>query len=317
MVQTRPASSEPVARLSLPTRAFCLSFSPFPHSSNLLAAGLQSSITIGQCSFSEETSSGEFSWTVLQEIHHDTRVQALAWSPKSNLLASPKLVEFATSATDHKVRLFSSDLETVSVKVLKGHTDYVNSLVFEPEAGDQLVTGSDDQTVRLWEGGECVSTLHFKSPVMSLAWHQEEVGKLLIGQKNGVICLYNAVTLQPILSLASNLSPLLDMDWSCSNSLVVVAVGGSELAMMDMSSPSAPLITRTVHSDGARHVTATDSLVATAGRPGNSFKVWHGKSGVLLLSNDLVIIGGLSWHQKLPYLAVGGDREVQLYKVTY
>ena len=317
MVQTRPASSDPVARLVLPSRAFCLSFSPFPHSSNLLAAGLQSSLTIGQCCFSEETSSGEFSWTVLQEIHHDTRVQALAWSPKSNLLASPKLIEFATSATDHKVRLFTSDLETVSVKVLKGHTDYVNSLVYEPEAGEQLVTGSDDQTVRLWEGGECVSTLHFKSPVMSVAWHQEEVGKLLIGQKSGVVCLYNAVTLQPILSLASNLSPLLDMDWSSSNSLLVSAVGGSDLAMMDMSSPSAPLVTRTVHSDGARFVSATDSLVATAGRPGNSFKVWHGKSGVLLLSNDLVIIGGLSWHQKFPYLAVGGDREVQLYKVTY
>jgi len=317
MVQTRPASSDPVARLVLPSRAFCLSFSPFPHSSNLLAAGLQSSLTIGQCCFSEETSSGEFSWTVLQEIHHDTRVQALAWSPKSNLLASPKLIEFATSATDHKVRLFTSDLETVSVKVLKGHTDYVNSLVYEPEAGEQLVTGSDDQTVRLWEGGECVSTLHFKSPVMSVAWHQEEVGKLLIGQKSGVVCLYNAVTLQPILSLASNLSPLLDMDWSSSNSLLVSAVGGSDLAMMDMSSPSAPLVTRTVHSDGARFVSATDSLVATAGRPGNSFKVWHGKSGVLLLSNDLVIIGGLSWHQKLPYLAVGGDREVQLYKVSY
>ena len=250
MVQTRPGSSDPVARLVLPSRAFCLQFSPFPHSSNLLAAGLQSSITIGQCSFSEETSSGKFSWSVLQEIHHDTRVQALAWSPKSNVLASPKLVEFATSATDHKVRLFSSDLDTVSVKVLKGHTDYVNSLVFDPEAGEQLVTGSDDQTVRLWEGGECVSVLHFKSPVMSVAWHQEEVGKLLIGQKSGVICLYNAVSHQPILSLSSQLSPLLDMDWSSSNSLMVSAVGGSDLALMDMSSPSAPLISRTVHSDG-------------------------------------------------------------------
>ena len=317
MVQTRPGSSDPVARLVLPSRAFSLQFSPFPHSSNLLAAGLQSSITIGQCSFSEETSSGEFSWNVLQEIHHDTRVQALAWSPKSNILASPKLIEFATSATDHKVRLFSSDLETVSVKVLKGHTDYVNSLVFDPESGDQLVTGSDDQTVRLWEDGDCVSVLHFKSPVMSLAWHQEEVGKLLIGQKSGVICLYNAVSHQPILSLSSQLSPLMDLDWSSSNSLVVSAVGGSDLALMDMSSPSAPLVSRTVHSDGARHVAATDSLVATAGRPGNTVKVWHGKSGVLLLSNELVIVGGLSWHHKLPYLAVGGDREVQLYKVTY
>ena len=46
-------------------------------------------------------------------------------------------------------------------------------------------------------------------------------------------------------------------------------------------------------------------------------KVWHGKSGVQLLSNEMVVVGGLSWHHKLPYLAVGGDRDVQLYKISY
>lgn len=320
MVQIRPGtaqSSDPVERLLLSGRVFATKFSPFPNSSNLLAVGLQSSVTIGQCVFPEENSDTEFQWTVIKEIHHDTRVQTIAWSPKTNLMMSPKVLDFATSGTDHKVRQFTSDGDSVQVKVLKGHSDYVNTVVYEPETGDQLLTGSDDHTVRLWEAGDCVSTLHFKSPVMTVAWHTEEVGKVLIGQKSGVISLYNAVSLQPILSLDCSLSPLLNIDWSEANSLHVSAVVSSELVMFDMSAPSQAMMTRTVHSEGARYVASTDSLVATAGRPGNCVKVWHAKSGVQLLSNEMVVIGGLSWHYKLPYLAVGGDREIHLYRITY
>ena len=232
-------------------------------------------------------------------------------------MMSPKELEFATSGTDHKVRQFTSDRDSVQVKVLKGHSDYVNTCVYEPETGDQLLTGSDDHTVKMWEAGDCVSTLHFKSPVMTVAWHTEEVGKVLIGQKSGVISLYNAVSLQPIMSLDCSLSPLLSIDWSEANSLHVTAVVSSELVMFDMSAPSQAVMSRTVHSEGARYVASTDMLVATGGRPGNCVKVWHSKSGVQLLSNEMVVIGGLSWHFKLPYLAVGGDREIHLYRVTY
>ena len=322
MVQIRPGStqsSDPVERLEFSGRVFATKFSPFPSSSNLLAVGLQSSVTIGQCVFPEENSDNTegFQWTVLKEIHHDTRVQTIAWSPKTNLMMSPKVLEFATSGTDHKVRQFTSDGDSVQVKVLKGHSDYVNTCVYEPETGDQLLTGSDDHTVKMWEAGDCVSTLHFKSPVMTVAWHTEEVGKVLIGQKSGVISLYNALSLQPILSLDCSLSPLLSIDWSEANSLHVTAVVSSELVMFDMSAPSQAVMSRTVHSEGARYVASTDMLVATGGRPGNCVKVWHSKSGVQLLSNEMVVIGGLSWHFKLPYLAVGGDREIHLYSVTY
>ena len=320
MVQIRPGSvqrSDPVERLPLPSRVFCTKFSPFPNSSNLLAVGLSSSITIGQCSFTEETTEPEFQWNVIKEIHHDTRVQAMAWSPRTNLMMSPKIMEFATSGTDHKIRLFTSDVDTVQVKVLKGHGDYVNSLVFEPESGDQMLSGSDDHTVKLWEDGDCVSSLYFKSPVMSLAWHSGEVGKVLIGQKSGVISLYNAVSLQPIMSLDCGLQPLLNIDWSEANSLHVSAVVASDLFTFDLSAPSSAVMAKTVHSEGARYVANTSDLVATAGKPGNCVKVWHGKSGVQLLSNETVVVGGLSWHFKLPYLAVGGDREVQLYRISY
>merc|ERR1712013_962316 len=230
-----------------------------------------------------------------------TRVQAMAWSPKTSLMVAPKVVEFCTSGTDHKVRLFTSDLDEVQVRVLKGHTDYINSLVFEPEKGDQILTGSDDHTAKLWEGGECTTTLNFKSPVMSVQWHQEELGKVLIGQKSGIISLFNSLTLQPILSVDCGIAPLLS-------------------TIFDLSTPSLPTNRRHVHGEGARYTRCSrhsDSLVATAGRPGNCLKVWHSKSGVMLVSSEMVLVGGMSWHSRIPYLAVGGDREVQMYKVQY
>ena len=41
---------------------------------------------------------------MLQEVHHDTRVQAIAWSPATSLTVAPKTLQFATSGTDHKLR---------------------------------------------------------------------------------------------------------------------------------------------------------------------------------------------------------------------
>merc|ERR1712179_472011 len=234
--------------------------------------------------------------------HHDTRVQAMAWSPKTSLMVAPKVVEFCTSGTDHKVRLFTSDLEEVQVRVLKGHTDYINSLVFEPE------------------NGECTTTLNFKSPVMSVQWHQEELGKVLVGQKSGIISLFNSLTLQPILSVDCGIAPLLSTDWCHSNALLLTAAVSTELVIFDLSTPSLPSNRRHVHGEGARYTRCSrhnDSLVATAGRPGNCLKVWHSKSGVMLVSSEMVLVWGMSWHSRIPYLAVGGDREVQMYKVQY
>lgn len=324
MVQLQTATShrsDPVHRITQTSRVFCTEFSQFPWSSNLLAVGLQSSVVIGQCWFSEEDSSvPDFKWEVIQEVHHDTRVQGFAWSPKTSLTVAPKVLEFCTSGTDHKVRVFKSDLADVQVMVLKGHSDYVNTLVYEPEKGDLILTGSDDHTAKMWENGKCSATLNFKSPVMSVHWHHEELGKVLVGQKSGVISLFNAATLQPILSVDCASSPLLAIDWSHSNSLLLSAVVSTELVMFDLSTPSLPTSRRPVHGEGARYCRCSrhnDNLVATCGRPGNCLKVWHSKSNGGLLSNEMVVVGGLSWHLKLPYLAVGGDRDIQLFKVSY
>ena len=50
--------------------------------------------------------------------------------------------------------------------VLKGHSDYINSIAYEPEKGDLVLTCSDDQTGKLWdlETGQAVHTFHLTSP---------------------------------------------------------------------------------------------------------------------------------------------------------
>ena len=78
----------------------------------------------------EESDSNQFQFEIVQEVHHDTRylmtlgkslslilsrVQAIAWSPATSLVVAPKTLQFATSGTDHKLRLFISDLNEVKV----------------------------------------------------------------------------------------------------------------------------------------------------------------------------------------------------------
>jgi len=322
MVLDSGHNDEPVHRVPVSSRVFVTEFSQFQWSAGLLAVGFQSSLTIGQCYFPEEEDNRtEFQFDTLKEIHHDTRVQAIAWSPKTSLVVVPKCVELATSGTDHKLRIFSTDLTgQVNVRVLKGHTDYINSVVFECEKGDQVLTGSDDHTAKLWQDGECVGTLYFKSPVMSVAWHQEDLGKVLVGQKSGIISLFNSSSLQPIMSVDCGVAPLLSTDWSLTNSLLLTAAASVDLVMFDMSRPSLPSVRRPVHNEGVSSVRISrysDSLIATAGRPNNCVKISHTKSQQVLFSTQQPVVGGLSWHLRLPYLAVGNDREISLYKVSF
>ena len=65
------------------------------------------------------------------------------------------------------------------LQLLEGHSDYVNSVCFEPEQGDQLASVSDDHTCRVWQidGTEQVR-LPLGAPGMSVCWHIEEPSKV-------------------------------------------------------------------------------------------------------------------------------------------
>lgn len=119
---------------------------------------------------------------------------------------------------------------------MEGHKDYINSICYETE-GEILASVSDDHTCKLWavkENEKCISTFYLTSPGMSVHFHFEKSGKLLVGEKNGLIHMYDVRSQQAIMSLDTDIVPLMSIDWG-SNPLKVAAIAAGKLILWDIS----------------------------------------------------------------------------------
>merc|ERR1712179_766812 len=151
---------------------------------------------------------------------------------------APKTLKFTTGGSDFVLRQFNTDLgNKEEVRSLRGHSDYVNAVVYEPETGDKIASGSDDHSLILWDSnnGNKIHVFTFRSPVMSISWHPSEVSKMMAAEKIGVLHIFNVVSYHPILSVDYGSGPLSYADWSLTNSLLVVAAIKSDWIVYDLS----------------------------------------------------------------------------------
>ncbi|XP_041354369.1 nucleoporin Nup37-like [Gigantopelta aegis] len=203
--------------------------------------------------------------------------------------------------------------------IMKGHTNFVNSITFDPSNGSQLASTGDDLTCRIWdkEGDERM-IFQLTSPGMSVCWHQEEPFKILVAQKNGIIRMFSLHNQQSIMSLNTGQVPLMSADWSRHDSLIVGAAASIDWLVFNTSLSSQPVEKRQAHTDGVRQFRWSrchESLLATTGRPGRQIKVFNTRHPQLHVNTSLPIAYGLSWHLHLPILAIGGDKNIHLWVV--
>uniref|UniRef100_A0A4W3IZQ5 Nucleoporin Nup37 n=1 Tax=Callorhinchus milii TaxID=7868 RepID=A0A4W3IZQ5_CALMI len=279
-------------------------FSPFGSglAGGLLAYGGRNYVVVGTCSFQEEdTEIKGVEYNTLKTFHRGIRVDAIAWSPETKLDTVPQVLRLCTADADNKLRLLTSDLKDENGwKVIEGHADYINDLVFEPNDGKQIASVSDDHTCRIWdlEGNQKASFL-LHSPGMSVCWHPEESFKLMVAEKNGIIRFYDLVTLQAILSLDCGQMPLMSADWCLGNTIKVGAVSGKDWFIWD--------ITR------SRWSRASENLFATTGCPGkinSQLLVHHLGHPQAIMIGSASVASGLSWHRTLPLCVIGGDHKL-------
>ncbi|XP_043471472.1 nucleoporin Nup37 [Leptopilina heterotoma] len=298
-------------------------FSPYEWSQHLICIALDQEIIVGTVKFQEDDDVTEdVVYTLLRTFHHETRVHAIAWSPETSLTLVPKVVSFCVAGADFKIRRYNSNLSDENTyEILDGHKDYVNAISYEPE-GDLLASVSDDHTCKLWAVKEdeqkCISTFCLNSPGVSVCWHNEESGKLLVAEKNGLIRMFNVRSQQAIMSLDAGTVPLSSADWG-PNPLKVVCLGAGELLLWDVSRPSRPVESRNLHVEGGIMVKfsfASENIVASIGRPDNLLKITNLSTKQVILCGKIKLFGGMSWHQRLPYVCVGNDRELQFWKIN-
>jgi len=294
------------------------------NSTDLVAVGLKNTIVIYQISFNEnDPTSDKIQTHVIQAINHDSTVHAMAWSPTTNLSVAPRFYKLATSGSDHNLRLFSSDLsgQNNTLRVLRGHRDYINSIVFHPgEEGGQLVSGSDDHTLSLWDSeiGHRLKVINFNHPIMSIVWHPEEVSKVMIAEKNGVIHLYNIASCKPILSLHCGAEPLMTADWSLSNSLLIAAAVRSDLILFDMSKMAVVSKRKSVQDivKNIKMAPFSEYMIATSAQPNYSVQITNMRSNQTIPILQKEPIAGIAWLKRNQVLIVAHNEKITAYQLS-
>nr|XP_033335091.1 nucleoporin Nup37 [Megalopta genalis]XP_033335092.1 nucleoporin Nup37 [Megalopta genalis]XP_033335093.1 nucleoporin Nup37 [Megalopta genalis]XP_033335094.1 nucleoporin Nup37 [Megalopta genalis] len=309
-------------QLKFSKQIYCVELSPYEWSQHLICVALAEEIVIGTIKFQEEDETVEdIAYSTLRTFRHDTRPHAIAWSPETCLSVVSKVLMFSVAGADFKIRLYCSNMSDSTIWEMEGHKDYVNSICYETE-GKILASVSDDHTCKLWavnEEGRCISTFYLTSPGMTVRFHPEKPGKLLVGEKNGLIHMYDIQSRQAIMSLDADIVPLMSIDWG-SNPFEIAGIAAGKLLLWDISSKfSLPHELSPLHIEGGLMVKFSpsyDHLIATIGRPDNLLKVRNVKSDQEILCGQVKLIGGITWHYKLPYICAASDRELRFWRVS-
>lgn len=61
---------------------------------------------------------------------------------------------------------------------------------------------------------------------------------------------------------------------------------------------------------------SNENLIASIGRPDNLLKVVNLKTKPVILCGRVLLFGGLTWHQRLPMICAGSDRQLLFWKVN-
>jgi WD40 repeat protein len=142
--------------------------------------------------------------TLLTLQDHTQGVYAITFRPDGKVLASGR--------ADHTIQLWNVPadeplcVENISFlrlhKTLHGHTDRVRSIAFNL-AGDLLASGSDDQTLRIWDtrSEQCLNTLYGHTDLVKSVAFSSDGDRLASSSNDGTIRIWDVRTWQCLKTL--------------------------------------------------------------------------------------------------------------------
>ncbi|OQR87535.1 coronin, partial [Thraustotheca clavata] len=161
-----------------------------------------------------------------------------------------------------------ANAHATSARLLRSHTQRVNSLAFSPFEANLLVSGADDCTFKLWslgENDECAHTITLNDRILSLGFHPSAKDILYAAMNTDVIVL-SLETNQVLFEAQNHPNAITGVTWNENGSLLLSICQDKNIRAWDPRSSEAAITTSGHQGRKAASITwAFESYFVTAG----------------------------------------------------
>jgi THO complex subunit 3 len=150
-------------------------------------------------------------------IGHKKKIHTVAWNNNGKKLAS--------GSVDQTISIWSVENRIIKDFELKGHTDSVDQLCWNPKNSDQLASVSIDKSVRIWDikTKNCIANIATPGENINVAWSPDS-NYIAVGNKEDQVVFIDTRK-QKIMRTTKFNVEVNELGWNHDNTLFFITTG--------------------------------------------------------------------------------------------